>query len=102
MLIFNLICSAVRLMSSRAHIAKMTDAEIDAVLERDAKASGLDLNWRESIVDLMKLLNIDSSIENRTRLWAEFKLEGTYTGSEPQNVLLIGEVRRRWADYELK
>lgn len=100
MLIFNLICSAVRLMSSRAHIAKMTDAEIDAVLERDAK--GTNLNWRESIVDLLKLLNIDSSIENRTRLWSELGFKETYTGSEPQNVLLIGEVRRRWANYELR
>lgn len=87
-------------MQSKVHLPKMTDAEIDAVLERDAK--GTNLNWRHSIVDLLKLLNIDSSIENRTRLWRELGFKETYTGSESQNTLMINDVRRKWANYELK
>lgn len=43
-------------------------SEVDVEANLAAMAQGKDLNWRSSIVDLMKLLGIDSSYENRKEL----------------------------------
>jgi hypothetical protein len=45
--------------------------DVVAQLEQRAKASGQKLNWRTSIVDLLKLLDIDSSYAARKELAAE-------------------------------
>jgi len=48
-------------------------SEVDVVSKLDglADASDQELNWRESIVDLMKLLNLDSSLDERKKLAGE-------------------------------
>ena len=48
-------------------------AEVDVVgqLEKKAAANSQKLNWRTSIVDLLKLLDIDSSLEARKELAKE-------------------------------
>jgi hypothetical protein len=48
-----------------------TPVDISAQLERLAAASSQKLNWRTSIVDLLKLLDIDSSLAARKQLATE-------------------------------
>jgi len=48
-----------------------TPVDVSALLEQRAAASSQKLNWRTSIVDLLKLLDIDSSLEARKQLAAE-------------------------------
>ena len=45
------------------------------------------LNWRTSIVDLMKLINVDSSYENRKALAQELGRED-YSGTAEDNIWL--------------
>lgn len=47
--------------------------DVEAQLEKRAAASSQKLNWRTSIVDLLKLLDIDSSLEARKALATELR-----------------------------
>jgi len=47
-----------------------------------------DLNWRTSIVDLMKLIGLDSSLENRKALATELGYTGEKDGSAEMNIWL--------------
>ncbi|WP_232307952.1 DUF3597 domain-containing protein [Sphingomonas hankookensis] len=46
------------------------------------------LNWRTSIVDLMKLLDLDSSLDNRKELATELGYTGAKDGSAEMNIWL--------------
>jgi len=59
-----------------------------------AKHSGPALNWRTSIVDLMKLLGIDSSLDNRKELATELGYTGAKDGSAEMNIWLHKAVMR--------
>jgi hypothetical protein len=48
-----------------------SQVDVAAQLEQKAAASGQKLNWRTSIVDLLKLLDIDSSLQARKELATE-------------------------------
>lgn len=48
-----------------------TQVDVTAQLEQKAASSGQKLNWRTSIVDLLKLLDIDSSLQARKELATE-------------------------------
>lgn len=47
--------------------------DVTALLEQKAAANAQKLNWRTSIVDLLKLLDLDSSLQARKELAAELK-----------------------------
>ena len=97
-MIFALIVAGVR----RLFAPKLSAEEIDAALAGVAKDRELtSLDWRGSIVDLLKLLDIDPSMEHRSHLWGELGFKEEYTGSAQQNRMMIEEVRRRFADGEL-
>ena len=49
----------------------VSTVDVTAQLEQKAAASGQKLNWRTSIVDLLKLLDIDSSLQARKELATE-------------------------------
>ena len=51
-------------------------------------AGDRDLNWRTSIVDLMKVLGIDSSLDNRKELARELGYMGDLDGSSEMNMWL--------------
>ena len=53
-----------------------------------------DLNWRTSIVDLMKLLDLDSSLVNRKELATELGYTGAKDGSAEMNIWLQKAVMR--------
>jgi 3-oxoacyl-ACP reductase-like protein len=61
--------------------------EVDVEARLDALPGASDLNWRSSIVDLMKLIGIDSSYENRKQL-AEELGNTSYEGSADDNIAL--------------
>jgi len=61
--------------------------DIVSVLESKASNSSEDLDWRRSIVDLMKLVGMDASYANRKELATEMGIED-YKGTEEQNIQL--------------
>ena len=66
--------------------AAVSDVDVEANLA--AMGQGKDLNWRTSIVDLMKLLGIDSSLANRKELARELGYTGDLEGSAEMNLWL--------------
>ncbi len=68
--------------------------DVEAVLSGIATNKGSDLNWRSSIVDLMKLLDLDSSLDNRKELATELGYTGAKDGSAEMNIWLHKAVMR--------
>ncbi|RYF42098.1 MAG: DUF3597 domain-containing protein [Comamonadaceae bacterium] len=54
-----------------AAVTPMAAVDVVAQLEKKAAANAQKLNWRTSIVDLLKLLDIDSSLDARKELAKE-------------------------------
>ena len=77
-----------------AEPAPMAAVDVEANLA--SIAAGHDLNWQTSIVDLMKLLGIDSSYENRKELAHELGNAG-YSGSAEDNIALHRSVMQALA-----
>ena len=83
-----------------APAAPQAQAQVDVeqVLTSIAASKGNpDLNWRTSIVDLMKLLDMDSSLANRKELATELGYTGEKDGSAEMNIWLHKEVMRQLA-----
>ena len=71
---------------------------VDVVAQLEEKAKGKDLNWKVSIVDLLKLLELDSSREARTELAKELGCpEDQMSDSARMNTWLHKEVLRQIA-----
>ena len=63
--------------------------DVEAVLvEISAEKGNPDLNYKTSIVDLMKLLDLDSSLDNRKELATELGYTGAKDGSAEMNIWL--------------
>ncbi len=62
-----------------------------------AQKGNPDLNYSSSIVDLMKLLGMDSSLDNRKELATELGYTGSKDGSAEMNIWLHKEVMRQLA-----
>lgn len=69
--------------------------DVDAILHRIAAKRGDPLNWRKSIVDLMKLLGLDSSLASRRELAYELGYSGSLDDTATMNVWLHREVMRK-------
>lgn len=78
-----------------ATAAPVSQFDVEANLAE--MAQGKDLNWRTSIVDLMKLLGIDSSLANRKELAQELGYTGTLDGSAEMNIWLHKATMRKLA-----
>lgn len=72
-------------------------SEVDVVARVGAIPGADSLNWQSSIVDLMKLLNLDSSYGNRKELAGEVGITG-YEGSAEDNIALHKAVMTKLAD----
>jgi len=69
--------------------------DVEDVLSDIARDKGNpDLNWKTSIVDLMKLLDLDSSLANRKELATELGYTGEKDGSAEMNIWLHKAVMR--------
>ena len=76
----------------------MDAVDVVAKLEAMAAATPQKLNWRTSIVDLMKLLGMDSSLAERKELATELGCPAEYMNdSAKMNVWLHKEVLRQIA-----
>lgn len=70
---------------------------VDIAASLNAMPGADELNWRTSIVDLMKLVEIYSSYENRKELAQELGNMG-YSGSADDNIMLHRQVMKALAD----
>jgi hypothetical protein len=69
--------------------AAQQQVDVEQVLSQIAQRKGNpDLNYKTSIVDLMKLLGIDSSLDNRKELARELGYTGQLDGSAEMNIWL--------------
>jgi hypothetical protein len=71
--------------------------DVAANLDALAKASKEKFDWRKSIVDLMKLLNLDSSLTARKELAKELGYTGDGSDSAAMNVWLHKQVMTKLA-----
>ena len=70
----------------------MSQADVEAMIARLPAAQKGGYNWKQSIVDLMKLLNLDSSLAARKQLAQELGYTGALDGSVEMNVWLHKQV----------
>ncbi|WP_322044847.1 DUF3597 domain-containing protein [Paraburkholderia sp. J67] len=72
--------------------APLTDVDVAAVMDQLVSESGQTLNWRVSIVDTMKALGVDSSLDHRKQLAQELKYTGDTNDSASMNIWLHKQV----------
>jgi hypothetical protein len=85
--------------SAGAAAAKpITRADVEAILKRLHDDQDEDFDWRKSIVDLMKLLKLDSSLGARKQLAKELGYTGALNGSAEMNVWLHKQVMTKLAE----
>jgi hypothetical protein len=72
--------------------------DVAAILERLAGQSKEKLDWQKSIVDLMKLLGLDSSISARKQLAQELHYTGNLNDTAAMNVWLHQQVMIKLAE----
>ena len=75
----------------------MSDVDVEAVLTKLAAANKEKLDWRKSIVDLMKLLNLDSGLGPRKELAKELVYTGDMNDSATMNIWLHKQVMQKLA-----
>jgi hypothetical protein len=84
--------------AARAPAPTAAISEVDVVKKLETLSAGKGLNWKTSIVDLLKLLDLDSSREARTELAKELNAPAeVMNDSARMNTWLHKEVLRRIA-----
>ena len=76
----------------------MQEVDVEAILNEKAARAGQPLNWRSSIVDLLKLLDLDSSLQARKELAQELHYTGDTGDSAAMNIWLHKQVMRKLAE----
>jgi hypothetical protein len=72
--------------------APLADVDVAVVMDQFVSESGQTLNWRTSIVDTLKALGVDSSLEHRKELAKELKYTGDTNDSASMNIWLHKQV----------
>ena len=72
--------------------------DVVSILDGLAKNNPQKLNWRTSIVDMLKLLGLDSSLDARKKLAAELHYQGNTSDSATMNTWLHKEVMKKIAE----
>ncbi|HEY3679928.1 MAG TPA: DUF3597 domain-containing protein [Bradyrhizobium sp.] len=80
-----------------AGAAPMGSVDVAAIVDKAAASKGEKLAWRTSIVDLMKALDIDSSLTARKELAKELGYTGDTNDSATMNVWLHKQVMDKLA-----
>ncbi len=78
--------------------AAMQNVDVDAVLTQIASRKGGGGNYRTSIVDLLKLLDLDSSLDARKQLATELGVNAGAPGTAEQNIALQKAVMQKLAE----
>ena len=83
--------------SGGAAAAPAVTVDVAPILDKAVKAKGEKLEWRTSIVDLMKALDIDSSFSARKELAKELGYTGDSNDSASMNIWLHKQVMTKLA-----
>jgi hypothetical protein len=75
----------------------MPEVDVTAILDQKLQSAGQPLNWRTSIVDLLKLLQLDSSLDSRKELAKELHYSGDTGDSASMNMWLHKQVMAKLA-----
>ena len=78
--------------------AAMPVVDVEAILTTMQQQNSQPLNWRTSIVDLLKLLNLDSSLAARKELADELHYTGDQNDSASMNIWLHRQVMTKLAE----
>ncbi len=83
-----------------------TPIDIEPILDKAAAAKGGGLQWRTSIVDLMKTLDVDSSLTARKALARELGYTGDVQDTASMNIWLheqvLAKVRENGGKFPLE
>lgn len=85
-------------MTNQPSAAPITQVDVAQKLEALAANHGETLNWRTSIVDLLKLLGLDSSLTARKELAEELHYTGSTDDSAAMNTWLHSAVMKKLAE----
>jgi hypothetical protein len=75
-----------------------TTVDVTSILDKLAASNKEKLDWRRSIVDLMKLINLDSSLAARKELAEELHYTGNKNDSASMNIWLHKQVMTKLAE----
>lgn len=75
-----------------------SSADVATILDQAVAGKGEKLDWRHSIVDLMKALGLDSSLAARKELAQELKYDGDMNDSAAMNMWLHKALMKKLAD----
>src|SRR6516225_4462335 len=78
--------------------APAVPVDVTSIMDNLAAQSSERLDWRRSIVDLMKLLNLDSSLTARKELAQELSYSGDMNDSASMNIWLHKQVMTKLAE----
>jgi hypothetical protein len=78
--------------------AAIEEVDVERILNDMAAKNPQKLNWRTSIVDLMKLLDLDSSLAARKELAKELNYTGDTSDSASMNIWLHKQVMNKLAE----
>jgi hypothetical protein len=81
-----------------ASTASAQSVDVAAILEKAVAAKKQKLNWRTSIVDLMKALDMESSLAERKELAAELGYTGSTSDSAAMNTWLHKALLKKLAE----
>ena len=84
--------------SSAPAASPTSPVDVAAIMDQLAAQATQQLNWRTSIVDLMKLINLDSSLTARKELALELHYTGDTNDSASMNVWLHKQVMTKLAE----
>ncbi|MGM4980706.1 MULTISPECIES: DUF3597 domain-containing protein [Rhizobium] len=90
--------SATTAATSPATSAPAAPVDIASILDAAVKKSGQKLDWKHSIVDLMKALGMDASLSERKELAQELGYTGDAGDSAKMNIFLHKALLKKLAD----
>ena len=79
-------------------VASIQQVDVEVILNGMAAKNSQKLNWKTSIVDLMKLLDLDSSLTARKTLAQELHFSGDTNDSAAMNIWLHKQVMIKLAE----
>jgi len=84
--------------ASASTTAAPASVDIAKVLDAAVAKKGEKLDWKHSIVDLMKAIDLDSGLKARQQLAKELNYTGDTNDSAKMNIWLHAQVMKKLAD----
>ena len=85
-------------VQAEARTSGAASVDVAAVLDKAVAAKKQKLEWRTSIVDLMKALDLDSSLSARKELAKDLQYDGDTNDSAKMNMWLHKQVMKKLAE----